>query len=872
MLKTSSPRQVYRLLEQSVSRITQRVNASRRTSLRTLLVLPLVLQVFTIAWAIAELTTRNSRSTVTNLAHQLMEETSDRIHQRLDRYLSISHQLNIVNATAIELGILDSQDFDRMGLFFWKQMQSFGLDYIAFGYPNGEFIGAGQLEDGTHVIDEMSYRRTNGDRYGFSTTPQGDRVAVINVFEDWDHRLDPNYTSVLRTGEATWSQIYKWQDDSETLAISAGHPVFNNEGMLLGVLTIDHRLEELSFFLSQLSIGEQGRAFILERNGQLVASSVPMTPSRDRTSSRIMGISHPDPLIQATVAQLQTEFDSFHRIQNSVQLSFIFNGRRDLVHIEPFQDEYGLDWLIVVVIPQDDFMAQVNENTRLTMSLILLAIAIALVISLLLARWLVRPILKTIYAVDALSRGNWKERLPNDRTDELGVLACAFNRMADQLQQSFAQLHQAAYCDALTGLPNRAALIEALTDAIADVRLNSDKRFALLFLDLDGFKLVNDSLGHLTGDRLLNHVATRICQQLKNSAIAARFGGDEFAILLPSIQTISDATAIADKILNHLSTPFRYQDYEMFISASIGIVMSTSGGTTPEHFLRDADTAMYHAKQSGKGCYEVFDTTMHLQTVSRLQLETDLRYAIDRKEFEVYYQPIFEAQTGQMAGLEALLRWHHPTQGMISPDCFIPIAEETGLITPIGYWVLEQSCRQMSEWRSLFPTHQHLVMSVNLSSQQLFQADLLEQIRQILYRTHLSSRHLKLEITENTVMNNVKIAGAKLRRLRTLGIQLSIDDFGTGYSSLSYLHRFPFNTLKIDRMFIHQATLQPESWDIAKTIIVLGHRLGMDIVAEGVETAEQAEQLRRLGCEYLQGYLFSRPVTASAIAEQLAQV
>ena len=435
-----------------------------------------------------------------------------------------------------------------------------------------------------------------------------------------------------------------------------------------------------------------------------------------------------------------------------------------------------------------------------------------------------------------------------------------------QHKQTTAQLQYTAHHDTLTSLLNRVAFVDCLEQTIAQTQQQSSEQlFAVLFLDLDGFKLINDSLGHLTGDLLLIAVAHRIQGCLRSSDTVARFGGDEFTILLKEIQDISDATHIAARIHQALTQPFNLGGNNVFISTSIGIALSTTGGKYAEDFLRDADIALYQAKSQGKSTYEVFDAVMHAQAVEQLQLETDLRLGLERDEFEVYYQPIVGLDQQQIIGFEALVRWHHPTQGLISPAKFIPIAEETGLIVNLGGWVLRQACLQMQNWQHFNPS-QSLVMSVNLSSKQFLQPNLLEQIDRILQETGFDRHQLKLEITESTLMNNLETTNAKLKKIHASGIQLSIDDFGTGYSSLSYLHRFPINTLKIDRSFVSRLGKDGGNLEIVKAIIALARSLKMDTIAEGVETAEQLGQLRQLGCRKAQGYLFSPPASASEIA------
>ena len=437
-------------------------------------------------------------------------------------------------------------------------------------------------------------------------------------------------------------------------------------------------------------------------------------------------------------------------------------------------------------------------------------------------------------------------------------------------KQALSQIEYIAYHDALTGLLNRVAFVDYLEQAIAKKQENSNKLFAVLFLDLDGFKLVNDSLGHLAGDKLLVAVAQRLKGCLKSTDTIARFGGDEFNILLTNIINIHDVTRIASRINKALKQPFNLDRQEVFISTSIGIVLSTNGGSKPEHFLRNADIALYRAKSQGKAAYEIFDQLMHIEVVERLQLETDLRRGLEREEFEVYYQPIISLNTNQINGFEALVRWHHPTEGLVAPDKFISIAEETGLIVNLGWWILKQACLQTSIWQQLFNQSSSLFISLNLSSKQFSQLDLLKQIEQILEETGLKPQHLKLEITESTLIKNLETTNVQIKKLSDYGIKLSIDDFGTGYSSLNYLRRFSLTTLKIDRSFISPLNPNTENIDIVEAIIVLAHKLGMDVVAEGVETMEKLEQLRRLNCEQVQGYLFSPPVPANLVPNLLS--
>ncbi len=440
------------------------------------------------------------------------------------------------------------------------------------------------------------------------------------------------------------------------------------------------------------------------------------------------------------------------------------------------------------------------------------------------------------------------------------------------------QLAHDAFHDSLTQLPNRALFLDRLEQAIRHAKRYPHYQFAVLFLDLDRFKVVNDSLGHAVGDQLLHAFARTLEACLREDAgvdreadTIARFGSDEFVVLLNDITDISDAIRVADRIKTVLEIPFRIGDHEVFTSASTGIALSATGYEQPGEFLRNADTAMYRAKAKGKARHEVFDIAMHTQAVARLQVETDLRNALERQELVAYYQPIVDLEKGTIHAFEALVRWRHPERGLVSPAEFIPIAEETGLIIPIGHRVLVNACRQVRAWHDQIPTASTVLVSVNLSTKQFQQADLVESVAGVLTETGLEPSFLKLEITESAIMENVEEVNNTLIRLRDMGIMLSLDDFGTGYCSLSYLHRFPMSVLKIDQSFVKDLHLKIENWQIVHTIAILAKNLEMDVIAEGIETKEQLDKLKELHCQYGQGYYFSKPLPPEEATELLTQ-
>ena len=435
--------------------------------------------------------------------------------------------------------------------------------------------------------------------------------------------------------------------------------------------------------------------------------------------------------------------------------------------------------------------------------------------------------------------------------------------------------------DPLTNLPNRLLFLDRLGRLMRHSKRHPDRLFAVLFLDLDGFKMINDSLGHLVGDQLLLAVAKRLesclretdtVARLAQTFTLARMGGDEFTVLLDEIKEPADANHAAERIMKELSAPFHIGGKEIFTSASIGIALRNASYQQPEEIMRDADTAMYQAKSLGKSRYEIFDADMRATVLARLELETDLRRALERSELRNFYQPIVALATGQIMGFEALMRWQHPTRGLLGPDKFISVAEDTGLIRELGWWSLGEACRRLKEWRNQVGPERDLVISVNLSIKQFTQQNLVQNIGAMLEELGIPPHALKLEITESTVMEDPAAAVEMLQKMKGLGIRLAIDDFGTGYSSLSYLHRFPLDTLKIDRSFISGEAQGVNGMEIARTVMPLAKNLQLDVVAEGVETAEQAQQLKNLECKYAQGFFFSEPVTADAAGALLSEL
>ncbi len=828
--------------------------------LRSVLVLPFLLQILAAVSLIGWLSLRSGEDAINQLAVRFLGEVNQRVQQRLDDYLTVSTQISQVNQALIQQGQLNPADSSEVKQHLQLQLLLYpNVALMGYGLNDGRFLGMQQ--------------------------PVGQRVNLLTQ-ADLPPQLAEQIQQDIRLPSTPKKRNLRIRAVGGKIVLSTITELYGAQGQPLGISRVDLKLATVSRFLQSLEQSKSRRIFVIERSGLLIADSTGASPVKLVKDSvqRLSAANSSDGLIQATTGALIQSLEDFANIQDQTNLEVQIEDRRYFISVAPWSDTPELNWLVVVVVPTQEFMAEIHANTRTTMVLALMALLIATILGFYTSRWIAIPIRRLSLASYAIASGNLHQRLAPSFIRELNLLSRSFNDMARQLRESFDFLHYQAQHDNLTGLLNRSALNQQLKQAIARQQAltgnQSDhpvsepdavpEQFAVLFLDLDYFKLVNDSLGHFMGDYLLTEVAQRLEACVRETDALARFGGDEFVILLWPLKDVTEATEVAVQIDRALQRPFDLNGNEVFVGASIGIAMNTLDTQTPDSLLRNADSALYQAKMHGKQRYEIFDDQMHTTVVQRLQLETDLRRAIERQELLVFYQPIIDLKRQTIQGFEALLRWNHPIHGMISPEDFIPIAEETGLILRLGTWVLQTACSQMQTWQEAFAQCRTMTISVNLSGKQFLQPDLVAQIHQALSQAQLSASYLKLEITESLLLHDEVSVQKKLRDIRDLGVRLIVDDFGTGYSALSYLYQLPISSLKIDRTFIEHIGQPTPNSAIVDIIVQLAHRLDLDVVAEGVEQQQQFDYLNHIGCDAIQGYLLSQALPGAEITQQLA--
>lgn len=653
-----------------------------------------------------------------------------------------------------------------------------------------------------------------------------------------------------------------YRDDNGQLGAYLAGPLYLGPE-LLGVLVIDSDISNIVASTTDYhGLGDTGETLLIRRYGNSDAQF--LTPARfDDQAALVRTVSGKisrSPYIQVLLKQDQL-LTNVHD----------YTGH-PVIAVTRYIDQIDLG--LVVQKRTAEAYAPINNLYKLLLSLIVLFSITVIFISFYIARSITLPISRLTEVATRISSGNLAERADISTHDETGVLASAFNRMTENLiddinerRQTEALLVQQANFDTLTGLPNRLLAADRLSQALAHAH-RKGLSVAVMFLDIDRFKNVNDTLGHSVGDKLLTEIASRLSESVHEDDTVARLGGDEFLIILPELKTLTSAEIVAENILAALSLPFKLEDRELFTSTSIGITGYPEDSNDPDILLRNADSAMYQAKDAGRNTFRFFTPEMNIQLLKRLEMESQLRYALHREELSLYFQPQVDIKNGKLVGAEALLRWKNPELGNVSPNDFIPLAEETGLINDIGEWVLMQACQTAISWQQLIPGG--IRVSVNVSPVQFRGTNLIRTVHNALETSGLAASLLELEITETLLVEDNPNTSRILEDIKHMGVRLSLDDFGKGYSSLSYLKRFPFDVLKIDRAFISGVTTNSEDAALCRAITAMASSLNLLIVAEGVETREQWNFLDTHGTNLVQGYYVSRPLSAEGFYDFLS--
>ena len=645
----------------------------------------------------------------------------------------------------------------------------------------------------------------------------------------------------------------RWTYISDVLMSVNGQPIIviciplrDERGEFKRVVSLTLNLDENRFLhtlFQNVDLGASGYVYIIDKNGRILSHP-------DKSYIGTNGVQNE--AIQALIKDKQAGSAQVTTPQGEMYASYSYSSK--------------LGWGIVAQVSvEETFMAFYAFRKSLYILTVLMFIPLS-VLTFLYARQIIRPLRDLYEAVDQVAKGDYEQYLDVSDKSEIGRISHRFNEMIRFIREAKDKIQYQALHDPLTGLPNRAFLQERLMRKIEEAREN-DQQVAVMFLDLDRFKYINDTLGHTVGDRCLKEVALRIESCLLKRDLLARVGGDEFVVLLPGFTSFAEIEHIPPQILSVFEEPFVIDGLDLYMTTSIGIALYPDDGADLESLIKNADMAMYRAKEHGRNNYQLHTAAMNNAAAERMTIETNLRKALERGELQLYYQPKVDLQTHRVIGMEALIRWKHPEWGMVSPAKFIPVAEDTGLIVPIGDWVLRNACAQNKSWQNEgWPP---LRVSVNLSALQFQRPHLAQQVAGVLAETGLEAEWLEIEITESLLMQNTEAIITTLEELKELGVHLSIDDFGTGYSSLSYLERFPIDSLKIDQSFVRP--IQDEDSDalIAKAIISLGHSLNLEVIAEGVETVGQLEFLRSQNCDTVQGYLISEPIPPEEFVEVL---
>ncbi|BDU35588.1 putative EAL and GGDEF domains family protein [Vibrio nigripulchritudo MADA3029] len=845
--------------------------ASNKITLRTAVILPFVI-VFMFTFGVIAFVQKSSfENMVSNLSHKQLIAFTENVKSRLSIFLDEPYQANITLSKSLEFnGLYERGDLTRIEDYLsvsfnhlYKNIPH--LDVVAFGGKEGEFVGF-RREPASDFTLMLKDNRTEDDLVIFA----GRKIesGVKSSFQGYDPRIRPWYVPAAESRMPGWSNIYTNADERQEITLSATNPVIVDDE-LIGVMVADIKIDTFNNFLIYQKKRTAASIFIFDQDSRLVAhsdnSSVVSkgTPNTVK-GQRLQAQESPNPVIQAS-AQYILDNQLIARQARPEMFYFVTNGERYFNKLSRYANPYGLEWYIVVTIAEHDLLGDLPQQQQRGWLIGLTVSLVGFLLGVLVFNRITHPITTTANAAREIAKGDWDSPMPEPgKIFETSMLVSAFNNMTHNLKSSFEALRTQLVYDSLTQLYSRQGLIETSSN------LNNSRPGSLILIGIDRFRDINDSLGHYSGDQLLTIIAQRLKNLCSDRALLARVAGDEFAIYDPSNGSETAVEHLVTRIKQSFSAPFNMGTETVVVNVSIGIVLSCDQNDMST-WLRNGSIALSHAKQDA---LRVVYYRPEMADVSRKKTQTlaSLNEAIAASEFVPFYQPIIDLESGEIVGAEALARWVSEENGVIPPLDFIPVAEESGLIGDIGSQVLLKACTdtataiQNGQWHPDFSLH------VNLSVNQLSQPGFTEELEMVLKYTRLSAQNLTLEITESKIVDNDPIILKNMQAIKDLNVKIAIDDFGTGYSSLAYLHKLPFDCLKIDRSFIVQMEREQIDTSVVAAIVNITKGFKVNLVAEGVETTEQAELLRMLDCPQAQGFLFSRPVPFSEWPTDLVNI
>ncbi|HDM8224109.1 TPA: EAL domain-containing protein [Vibrio campbellii] len=833
-------------------------NTTTQITLRTAVLIPFVMIFLLAIGVIVYVQKQSYEEVVTDISDKQLSVLTESVHDHLNDYLrkpftavnALGHNVSYHNLYHPN----DTKDVQAYLLSAFKDLYHSmpQLDVIAFGSETGDFIGFRRESADAYTL-MLQDHRTDGNLviYGSEEISEDIRTVIAS----YDPRTRPWYQPVAQDKKPHWSPIYANADERQDITLSAMTPVFE-QGKFAGVLVTDVRINTFNQFLQELKQETNASVYIMDQAHRLVAHSgqgsvISWGTKFSDKGQRLLARESIDPIIQMSAARVSGQSLTYN--DQPYTFEFDFNGQRTFSRITPYYDANGLTWFIGTSISETELLGTLPKSQQKSWIVGFLVSLFGIVISMLIFNRVTRPINATATAAQHLAKGDWDSTMPKPGyVYETTVLVQAFNEMTRNLKASFRALREQLEFDSLTRLYSRQGLIE-----ISETLPHSSQG-SLYLIGINKFRDINDSIGHHNGDQLLIHIAERLKQQLHDEATLARIGGDEFAVFMPTTHSDEDISLMERRLQQLLAAPFMLDGETVVVKISVGVVR-TQPEQTMSLWLRNASIALSYAKQDSRTSVCHYSPEMASASKFRTQMLAKIQTGIDNREFVPFYQPIIDLATGNICGAEALARWHSES-GMISPLDFIPIAEESGMIKTIGQQILFQACSDTrkaidnKQWPQDFQLH------VNVSVHQLSSPNFVESVTKVLHTTGLAANNVTLEITESRIIDSAPTTLDNLLKLREIGLGIAIDDFGTGYSSLAYLHALPFTCLKIDRTFINRLTKENLDSSVVAAIINITKGMKTNVVAEGVETAAQAQLLSSLGCNQVQGFYYSRPM------------